>query len=42
VVDHHCTDYEEDYGEERGERDYNAFVESIQAAGGKAVFGAKV
>jgi hypothetical protein len=42
VVDHHCADYEEDDGEERGEGDHDAFVESVCAASGRAVFGAKV
>jgi hypothetical protein len=42
ATDYHCADYEEDDGEERGERDHDAFVESVRAAGGKAVFGAKV
>ena len=42
MVDHHCADYEEHDGEERGERNHDAFVEGVPAASGKTVFSAKV
>jgi hypothetical protein len=42
VGDHHCADHEEEDREERGEGDYDAFVESVHTAGGDAVFGAEV
>jgi hypothetical protein len=40
VAEHHCADYKEDYGEERSQGDYYAFVQSVR--GVQAVLGAKV
>jgi hypothetical protein len=40
VAKHHCADYEKDYGEERSQGDYYAFVQSVR--GVQAVLGAKV
>jgi hypothetical protein len=42
VGEHHCADHEEEDSEERGQGDHYAFVQSVRAAGGKTVFGAKV